>query len=423
MHNRLVRKLSIISLGMVLLGPADFSIAENHRSAGSAASNSAGPTHIDPILLRNAIHLSAAYLNRNCNDEGRFEYRINIRPDVEPKPKYNILRHAGAIYALAMVAQSYPEEGTLDSIERSVRFLMKESVAPCPRADGLLAVWSYSKAAGRKAPDQAKLGGTGLALVALLSVEKIKPGTTSLEDLRKLGRFLLFMQKPDGSFYSKYIPGKGGRDDSWTSLYYPGEAALGLIMLYEQDPSPKWLQAAANAIAYLARIRSGRATAEADHWALLATAKLLPVYNRCKQPLPPEAIQHHAVQICKGILLSKIQFPENTLQYGCLTADGRIASTATRLEGLQAAITFLPEDAVILRKHITSAIHQGIVFLLRSQIRSGKYAGGFTRAIRPLPSKHPLYSESFNKRSSEIRIDYVQHALSCMIQYAQLFHN
>ena len=57
------------------------------------------------------------------------------------------------------------------------------------------------------------------------------------------------MQKEDGTFYSKYIPAEGGRSVRWTSLYYPGEAALGLLMLYEKDPSAAWIQAAANAIA------------------------------------------------------------------------------------------------------------------------------------------------------------------------------
>ena len=414
-------RLPIIAISVALLAVGVLSIAESHKSDPSDVSSIRNSIDIDNALLKQAVHLSADYLKRNCDDKGKFTYRINTNPQVKPNRKYNILRHAGAIYALAMYAQFFPDKDTPDTIDRSIRFLMKESVAPVPAREDLLAAWSYSRLSGGNAPDQAKLGGTGLGLVALLGVEKIKPGTTSMEDLRKMGRFLLFMQKQDGSFYSKYIPAEGGKDDSWTSIYYPGEAALGLIMLYEQDPSPKWLQAAADAIAYLARIRSGKPIAEADHWALLATAKLLPLYDRCRQPLPRKAILHHAVQICNGILVSKIQFPENSKEYGCLTNDGRTASTATRLEGLLAALTFLPEEKVLLRKRITTAIHQGITFLLRSQIRSGKYAGGFTRAVRPLPLEHPRYTKSFNRRSTEVRIDYVQHALSAMLQYTQLF--
>jgi len=60
---------------------------------------------------------------------------------------------------------------------------------------------------------------------------------TPMGYLPKLGNFLLFRQKTDGSFYSKYLPEKGGRDDCWRFLYYPAEAALGLLMLYTKDPS------------------------------------------------------------------------------------------------------------------------------------------------------------------------------------------
>lgn len=421
MNRNIVYLLPPILWCLVLLSAVDFSVADSQKTEKLNATNIRSSSEIDPALLKRAIHLSADYLIRNCDDKGKFTYRINTNPQVKLYPKYNILRHAGAIYALALYARMFPDKATRKALDRSVRFFMNASVAPVPGREDLLAAWSYEKISRKKAPDQAKLGGTGLGLVALLSVEKIKPGTTSIDVLQKMGRFLIFMQKQDGSFYSKYIPAQGGKDDSWTSLYYPGEAALGLLMLYERDPSPRWLQAAAEAIAYLARIRSGRPFVEADHWALLATADLLPLYDRCRQPLPREAILHHAAQICNGILVSKIQFPENSKEYGCLTNDGRTASTATRLEGLLAALTFLPEGKVLLRKRITSAIHEGITFLLRSQIRSGDYSGGFTRAVRPLPLEHPRYTKSFNRRSTEIRIDYVQHTLSAMLQYAHLF--
>jgi hypothetical protein len=229
------------------------------------------------------------------------------------------------------------------------------------------------------------------------------------------------MQKNDGSFYSKYIPEKGGRDDSWTSLYYPGEAALGLLMLYEKDPSLTWLQAAANGIAYLVRNRKGKKRVEADHWALLATAKLLPLYDRCRQPLPKQAIERHAVQICESILKSKPDNYYNSLVHGGFTEDGRTTPTAIRLEGMLAALRFLPADYINLRKQMVVAIDEGIQFLLRSQIRSGEHAGGIPRAIHTLPEDHPQFKKSFNRRATEVRIDYVQHTLSALLQYERIF--
>ena len=376
---------------------------------------------MDSSQLKQAIHLSAGYLVRQCGINGKFLYKINLSPTIRPKPRYNLLRHAGAIYALASYDQAYPQTSTQNALKRATDYLKQSAIAPVPGEKELLAIWSRPEITRSNKPLQAKLGGTGLGLVALLSVEKRKPGTTPVDYLRKMGNFLLFMQKNDGSFYSKYIPEKGGRNDSWTSLYYPGEAALGLLMLYEKDPSIKWLQAAADSIHYLVRKREGRELVEADHWALLATAKLLPLYDRCRPPLSRKAIEQHAAQICESILISKPGNYDNPLRYGSFTEDGRTTPTAIRLEGMLAALGVLPTRYSHLRQQMVVAIEAGIQFLFRSQIRSGKYAGGIPRAIHPLPEDHPQFKKSFNRRATEVRIDYVQHALSAMLQYEEIF--
>ena len=376
---------------------------------------------IDPRRLETTIQRSANYLSNACEVDGKFIYRVNLNPRVEVIPRYNILRHAGTIYALAMAFDQYPDEITKAAMIRAGRFLRNQSIRPLPGRTDLLAVWTNPHLSLRSEPVQAKLGGTGLGLVALLSIEKIKPGETSIADLRKLGNFLRYMQKSDGSFYSKYIPDEGGRSKRWKSLYYPGEAALGLLMLYERDPSVVWLDAAADAVAHLARLRANQTEVEADHWALLATAKLLPIYERSKQPLPVEDIRNHAVQICRSILRQAEQLSTNSSTYGCFTGDGRTTPTATRLEGLLAALTFLPPKNEDLRHRITENVKKGIFFLLSAQVANGEHAGAIPRAVHPLPHNHPGFTRSFNRRVTEVRIDYVQHALSAMIQYQRIF--
>ena len=398
-------------------------------SASSDAQNVSGL--FDSKQLSEAIHLSAGYLLKRCDHVGKFLYRVNLNPDVTPEPKYNFLRHSGTIYALSEYTKTYPDAAALQIIERAAVFLKKASIAPIPERampvmpiperHDQLAVWSVPSITGSGKPVQAKLGGTGLGLVALLGLEQIKPGTTSLDYLRRMGNFIVFMQKEDGSFYSKFYPHHGGKNDQWTSLYYPGEAALGLLMLYEKDPDPLWLQSAANAIAYLARLRADKSSVPADHWALLATARLLPLYDRCRQPVPRSSIVNHAIQICKSILAAAPHFPANVLESGCLTNDGRTTPTAIRLEGLLAALTFLPGENNGLRRQIVATTEKGIDFLLKSQIKSGEHAGAIPRAVIVLPEDNPQFSKSFNERVTEVRIDYVQHALSAMLQYQQLF--
>jgi hypothetical protein len=420
--SKIVCMLALWSLCGLVLFPAQLFTP----SAWAGTDNA--PKTIDSQRLIQAIHLSANYLLKQCGQNGMFVYRINLNPEVKPKPKYNFLRHAGAMYALAQYARAYPNPQTDQILERAAIFLKKASIAPpperltpIPERNDFQIVWSIPYITGSKKPVQAKLGGTGLGLVALLGYENQKPGSTPLEYLRKMGNFLLYMQKEDGSFYSKYYPHHGGKSDKWISLYYPGEAALGLVMLYEKDPDPKWLQASARAMAYLARFRASRGDSEPDHWALLATAKLLPLYERIRPPVPKAVIINHAVQICENIFSAKTHHAKGSLLQGSFTDDGRTTPTAIRLEGLLAALTLLPDEYAGLKKQIAVSAEEGVGFLFRSQITYGEFSGAIPRAIRPLPESHPRFSKSFNRRATEVRIDYVQHALSAMLQYRELF--
>jgi hypothetical protein len=362
-----------------------------------------------------AIDASARYLVTRCGENGRFTYRVNTDPGVAVKPRYNMVRHAGTMYALAMHYRFRPDDETRRAILRSARFLTGNTVAPLPERPDLLAVWSLPVITNRDDPCLAKLGASGLGLVALSRAEQINPGTTPRSVLRGLGKFILFMQKEDGSFYFKYFRDTRRKGDAWTSLYYPGEAALGLVMLHRLDPSSEWLEAAVLALTYLARLRRGKGTVEADHWALLATAAALPTCRRAGVDCDRDLLVRHAVQICESILATRNAPAGTGPDRGCFTPDGRTCPTAIRLEGLQAALAFLPGEQADLRRQAAVAVEEGLQFLLRARIPAGKYAGGMPRAIRRLPSDHPARSSSFNRRATEIRIDYVQHALSAMI--------
>ncbi len=371
--------------------------------------------------LEEAIRLASDYLVRQCDERGQFVYKVNLDPNVELQPQYNIVRHAGAVYALAASHRRSPTPEKLAALRRAAGFLRREAIAPVPGQQGVLAVWSRPEIERRNVPIQAKLGGTGLGLVALLSVEQIEPGTVPLDELRGLGRFLVFMQKDDGSFHAKYDPGGRGRDNRWRSLYYPGEAALGLLMLYEEDPQPVWLQTAARAIAYLARMRRGAELVEPDHWALLATARLWPLCDRCTPPFPRETLSRHAIKICRRMLDEPERLDGVTFEPGCLTPDGRTCPTATRVEGLTAALAFLPDSKASLRSEISRAVGEAIDFLLRSQVRQGRYAGGIPRAVGSAgPAGAAPEPRRDAHRRTEVRVDYVQHALSAMIQSEQL---
>lgn len=122
--------------------------------------------------LEKAIQLSAKYLQKSVKENGMFEYRINTDPTIEVKQKYNILRHAGTIYAMSQYLELYPNDKEIrTAIEQAGRYLQNKAIEQVPGKKEMLAVWSKPEINNSGRPLEVKLGGTGLGLVALLSIE------------------------------------------------------------------------------------------------------------------------------------------------------------------------------------------------------------------------------------------------------------
>jgi hypothetical protein len=234
-------------------------------------------------------------------------------------------------------------------------------------------------------------------------VRKVAPRSLPLGQLRELGRFATFLQRENGSFVLMYRS-KTGPVEHFHSPYYPGEAVLGLIALYEADHAQEWLAAAGKALTYLARDRTEALNGLPDHWVLIALAKFLPYCDQatCPGASRTELIQF-SIQACNSIVYEQWRNPASPLD-GAFDRSGQTAMTSARLEGLLAALEFLPIGD--LRGSVERAVERGVSFLLRAQIKSGQFAGGMPGAIiKNVPN------------SSQIRIDYVQHTLCALLAY------
>ncbi|MEM8794511.1 MAG: hypothetical protein AAGE61_03000, partial [Pseudomonadota bacterium] len=214
----------------------------------------------------------------------------------------------------------------------------------------------------------------------------------------------------DGSFYSKYTPSEGGKRGDWVSLYYPGEAALGLVMLFEITGEERWLEGGYRALLRLSQDRRFAGTVPADHWALLATEKIWPHIS----PDERAPLAFHARQIVEHILSEQVISDDPSFDGG-FTPEGRTTPTATRLEGLLAAHTIFAGDER-LRRDIENAAMMGADFLISAQINEGLLVGGMPRGTRKIEKPQNRREEAFNRRLGEVRIDYVQHMLSALLQ-------
>jgi hypothetical protein len=316
---------------------------------------------------------------------------------------YNIVRHGGAMYALGMLNDWRADPLAARTLGHAAQFLQSHYIGPGARSDQL-AVWN------RPLPNttKAELGATALGVVGLVAASRVQPGSVPRDELEQLGAFLLFLEREDGSFVDRYDR-KTGPDVHWQSLYYPGEAALALISLHEFDHSRKWLIAADKALSYLAQSRAGSRAVPPDHWALIATAKLLPYCEQEGCGKSRDILVRHAVQVCKELLSEQEIDPDDPEIDGAFDEDGGTAPTATCIEGLLAALEFLPSGYDELRNQIRAASGRGVAFLLGAQIKSGAYDGG-------LPRDHA----SGTPETIPIRIDYVQHALCAWIRYRKM---
>jgi len=204
-------------------------------------------------------------------------------------------------------------------------------------------------------------------------------------------------------------------------LYYPGEAALGLLMLYERDNDQRWLDAAARTVNYLVTSQEKKRQVLKDHWILLTLERLLPVYHKATHRIDRKRIIKHAVRTVTMFLDEQAPQKGHADYDGSFTSDGLTNPAATRLEGMLASLKFLPEESIVLRQKVSLSIQAGIRFLLKAQYRTGKLKGGLPRAIKQLPKGHEYYDVTFNRLAGAVRIDNVQHALSAFLRFRETF--
>lgn len=386
-----------------------------------------------------SIDLAAGYLERVTQDDGSFIYELDVERG-ESKGGYNIIRHAGTIYAMSEAYARKPEPGLRDAILRATGFL-RANLRPAVPLDSMLSLYEPADLAYgspgepiargmRDKEPYTSLGGAGLGLVALASVERLLPGTVPEAELLNVAKFIAFLQRPNGDFVSRFQYGRG-RDERWSSLYYPGEAALGMAMLFERTGNEEHLRVAERGLLFLAETRKDLPQKDVppDHWALIATERILAASKARGVAVDRERILSHALQVTETILAEQVTGGEDTAIIGAFNPDGRTTPAATRIEALNAALGFLdPTTYADLRRRIVPACDLGVAFLMRNQVTQGEWAGamyGFAArhedaqrgGARDGDETGSDAAASVQSRRALVRVDFVQHALSAYIGY------
>lgn len=326
----------------------------------------------------------ANYLLNSIRKDGLFVYEIDavngaVRGD------YNILRHAGALYALYQWAYQTGFKDIMTVMEPAMTYLVQQ-ISPLDAQDAPHLLCVVEKG-------EAKLGGAALAMLALLERYKGRPTDEDLRLLRGLGAFILWMQQADGKFRSIYVVAKD-RFTNFESVYYPGETILALARLYAIDPDPAWLYAVRAGTLYLLKNPVGhqKLSRGHNHWFVMALSE---IYVLIPQPIIYEELSL--------IVEDTIRSTREMLK-GAAGVHGRYssASLATRGESLVAAVTLeLALNNTQKLEAMLTLLDQVLTYCLGFQVELSLSDDRF--GVRGGIKK--------SRKNDGIRIDYVQHVL------------
>lgn len=349
-------------------------------------------THDLPYFYE--IALSMNFLHQCILKNGRFQYRKNVNAEIiYENTTYNSLRHAGALYALYLYEKMGLEKKFHESRILASKYLINKYIEKID--DKRYIVISKPKEEDIKYPI-AKTGAAGVCLCALCNLYAEKEVEISL--LRGLGEFILSMTKKNGSVYAYYNILQDTIDKEAVAIFYPAEAAAGLLALYEIDPQQKWLDAVKKIILYLVQTRK---TMELDipfdHWSVLVIEQLFE--KNLVTPSEKEEMQAYAEQMAISALSNQITNPKNSY-YGAFKDNIRPCSIGTIMEGL--ASIYQCTDSTQMKTIILKALSIGNYFLSRTQVKTGTNAGG-------IPNSSNWVKAGVTPNASVIRIDNIQH--------------
>ncbi len=349
--------------------------------------------------LLTAAQRAGAYLTRSVNRDGKFIY-IYLPKSNRVLDEYNLIRHAGSVYAMLELYQVTQEKELLSASTRAIDYLL-QYVKPWGEAPKSAALVSMDGAM--------KLGGTALTAVALAKYVEVTHDQQYMPLLQQLGQYIEDSQLDNGRFISERAYPSGEISD-YESRYYPGESLLALVRLYALDGQEHWLDTAEKGSKYLIKVRDqGVPMGELihDHWLLYALNEL---YRYRPNPMYLE----HAMLIAQAISQSQNRIPQYPDYRGSYYTPPRSTATATRTEGLVAAYKLArdygrKEDA----QSILTTIRLNIMFQLQTQFQpeSVLYISDPQRALG-----------AFHKSLTnfEIRNDYVQHNISSILGVYQI---
>lgn len=207
---------------------------------------------VDRDYALDLIMNASAFLEAQIREDGSFIYGIYPRFDNEID-NYNIVRHASTLWSLICRYRLAPDEALAEKIDRTIGFMLDYVIY-----DSEGRAYLYEEKV-----DEIKLGGCGVAVVALTEYMDVFGNEKYADVCRALGEGILTMLDQSTGEYYHVLNGDFTRKEALRTVYYDGEATFALCRLYSLTGDPAWLNAAECAVTHFIEADY---TQYKDHW-------------------------------------------------------------------------------------------------------------------------------------------------------------
>jgi len=358
------------------------------------------PAAVDRERILASARAGGEFLVRILRDDGSFLYELDPWLQTRSRSAYNVVRHAGTAAALFEVAAATGDEQFLQAGVRAMHHLAgwyRPGDQP-----GLTYVLDKD--------GKGKLGAAGLALLALSRKLELAPEPSDRDAALQIGRQIVAMQNPDGS-YDSYLRVRGNEPEGSVSLYYPGEAMLGLVRVARLGigAGEGFVASAHRGADYLIASRRGKDRLPPDAW-------LMQALDLLHQEAAKPSYVEHALAIARSMLADQHEEGAPPVFVGGFRPEPvRSTRTSARGEGLVAAYRLGQRAGDPRAPDVLARTERTVPHLLTMQYTPDNafflddpdaVAGGMRGGLD----------------DAEIRIDYVQHHMSAMLGLAALMH-
>lgn len=207
---------------------------------------------IDQACVRELIFSASDFLVEQIQDDGSFIYGYYPRFDNEIE-NYNIVRHASTIWSLLCRYRLEPDAELAQKIEATIDYMLGQIIYEDDET-----AYLYEKKS-----DEIKLGGCGMAVIAMTEYMDVFSSDQYREVCRYLGNGILKMMDQESGEYYHVLNGDFSRKEAFRTVYYDGEATFALCRLYGLTGEEQWLTAAQTAVEHFIQADY---TQYKDHW-------------------------------------------------------------------------------------------------------------------------------------------------------------